>query len=172
MYVSRIFKSWRWSYRIPERKQLLKYTKANILYYGTYITSIYNIPWERLKFVDEAHFISKDLHRRRAIGLKGSRTHVVVKDGLINTSLSLTIMTSLSNTEQPIVCSARNNSNTEVDFAGFILYCIQDGHLQRGDLLVMDNASVHLGAGTIISVLYVCKEVGVRITFLPNIALS
>jgi len=94
MYVSRLFKKWRWSYKTPERKQILKYTKENISYYGTYITTAYCIPWDRLKFMDEGHFVSKDLHRKRAIGPKGTRSHTVVQDGL-NKSLSLTIMTTV-----------------------------------------------------------------------------
>jgi len=168
MYVSRLFKKWRWSYKTPERKQILKYTKENISYYGTYITTAYCIPWDRLKFMDEGHFVSKDLHRKRAIGPKGTRSHTVVQDGL-NKSLSLTIMTTLSNPNVPVVCSSpRAESNSEYDFADFVIYCLEYKHLTPGDILVIDNASVHLGTETTKMLVSICGIAQVRITFLPK----
>jgi hypothetical protein len=59
-FISRIFKSWRWSFKSasPEQ-QLLKYTQANIEYYIEFVNSIQSIPWRNLKFLDESHFKSK-----------------------------------------------------------------------------------------------------------------
>jgi len=166
MYVSRLFKSWRWSFKKPERKQILKYTKANLLYYGSYITSVNDINWNKLKFLDEAHFVSKDLHKVKAIGPKGERTHIVVNDGL-NTSCSITVLTSLSDPKKPLICTIRNDSNSQYDFNDFILYCIKYNHLQDGDYLILDNAAVHVGNDTTEFLLNICKMVNVKIVFLP-----
>ena len=61
MFVSRIFKKWRWSFKKPSYEQLNKYTQENILYYATYQHCIKEIPWYRLKFADESHFNSKGI---------------------------------------------------------------------------------------------------------------
>jgi hypothetical protein len=39
--------------------QLNKFTQENMLYYGEYALAIRLLPWERLKFADEASFSSK-----------------------------------------------------------------------------------------------------------------
>ena len=48
MYLSRIFRKWRWSFKKPTIKQIHKYRIDNIHYYGTFLTSITQIPWVRL----------------------------------------------------------------------------------------------------------------------------
>lgn len=57
--LSRIFKSWRWSFKKPDRYQYLKYRRENIERYVAYLAGIDDIPWIRLKFLDESKFISK-----------------------------------------------------------------------------------------------------------------
>ena len=75
MYVQRIFKSWRWSFKIADVRQLQKYpfflllwlsyfifwyniwyTPENISYYSLYIIQIVCYPYDCLKFLDEASY--------------------------------------------------------------------------------------------------------------------
>lgn len=58
-YVGVIFKSWRWSFKRPSIKQAHKYKASNILYYTDFCVGVGEIPWAKLKFLDEAHFRSK-----------------------------------------------------------------------------------------------------------------
>ena len=41
-------------------------------------------------------------------------------------------------------------------------------HLETGDHLVLDNASVHVGADTVDMIDALCKAAGIRIVFLPT----
>jgi len=56
--ICKIFKSWRWSFKKPHRKQFNKYKLENLTYYGEFLFSVQFIPWEKLKFCDESHFVS------------------------------------------------------------------------------------------------------------------
>jgi len=59
MWVSRVFKRWRWSFKKASYQQLQKYTNENIEYYKTFLEALQDIPWIKLKFADEGHFKSK-----------------------------------------------------------------------------------------------------------------
>ena len=62
-YVRRIFKSWRWSWKVPQYKQIAKYTNSNIDYYGNYLSWIHLQPtWLNVKFLDEVHFVHKGIY--------------------------------------------------------------------------------------------------------------
>lgn len=58
-YIARIFQGWKWTWKKPQRNQIQKYTANNISYYGIYLGWILGVPWNRLRFVDEAHCVSK-----------------------------------------------------------------------------------------------------------------
>lgn len=57
--LSRIFKSWHWSFKMAGVDQLNKYTPQNIAYYVGYVQEVAEIPWGKLKYIDESHFSSK-----------------------------------------------------------------------------------------------------------------
>ncbi len=59
-YIRRIFRSWKWSWKVPIYKQIAKYTIENISYYGNYLSWILNLPsWLNIKYLDEVHFKNK-----------------------------------------------------------------------------------------------------------------
>ncbi len=55
MFLSRIFKKWRWSFKRPSVKQWHKYKPENLIYYSKYVHAIKDIPWCKLKYFDETH---------------------------------------------------------------------------------------------------------------------
>jgi hypothetical protein len=55
-YVYRVFKSWRWSLKVPVRVHLHKYRPENLRLYLHYISAITWIDPSRLKFLDEATY--------------------------------------------------------------------------------------------------------------------
>lgn len=59
--VCRIFQAWCWSWKQPLFQQLNKYTAQNIAYYNIYLAAMLELDPFRVKFCDEAHFVSKDL---------------------------------------------------------------------------------------------------------------
>lgn len=58
-YLQQLFKKWRWSWKKPGKVQIQKYTHENMTYYIRWIVGIGDIPWKKLKFLDEAHCVSK-----------------------------------------------------------------------------------------------------------------
>lgn len=58
-WVSRLFKDWNWSWKVPTVVQLHKFTPDNISRYVNYVVYVAGISLERLKFVDEIHFVSR-----------------------------------------------------------------------------------------------------------------
>jgi hypothetical protein len=146
--------SWRFHYlqlillnllRVPVRFQTYKYTYQNLLYYAEYLTAIQDIPWTKLKFADEAHIVSVDLGHKSVLGLVGTRTYTKEKT-IHNASASLTILTTLDSiNDSPLVVDYRIASNTQWDFADFLLYCCEEGQLVDGDYIIVDNATIHSG---------------------------
>jgi hypothetical protein len=58
-----------WSWKIPVRFQLHKYTLHNLEQYLRYISAVQKLDIMRLRFIDEAHFVSKDLTNGKVLGL-------------------------------------------------------------------------------------------------------
>ena len=162
----RLLKLLGWSWRVPTRFQTNKYTYSNLLYYCAYIQTIQTIPFEKLKFVDEAHVVSKDFGNSRVLGLVGKRTYT--REKTINEpSASLTLLTSLID-EVPFFIDYRIQSNTQWNFADFLLLACKAGYLQDGDFLVMDNAAVHCGMDSYSVIKSILDTFGVKIIKLPT----
>jgi len=99
-FLGRIFKTWRWSWKVPVRFHHAKYSADNIDRYLNYILWIQDIPWYKLKFVDECHFVGRNLHKKNALGPINQRI-TVVKHAPLGESYSLTLLTSLSSSRFP-----------------------------------------------------------------------
>lgn len=146
------------------RSGVQKYSTRNLLRYFNYLDVVQLIPMEKLKFADESHIVSKNLTKRKVIGLKSHR--VYLRDATLHHAHALiTIMTSL--TGSPIVYSYREQNNTQWNFADFVLYCCKEGHLLPGDFLIVDNAAVHCrhdSSATLIDILEIWE---IHLIFLP-----
>lgn len=84
-----------------------------------------------------------DYRPRRALAPRG-KPAILVRPGLIPQPCSITLLTSL-NTESLFYWTVRYGSNTQFDFLESVKAMIDHGALKSGDILVMDNAAVHLG---------------------------
>jgi hypothetical protein len=62
-WLSGLIKSWGYSFKKVEYRQMNKFTDENMRYYATFIESMQHIPYKRLKFLDESHFKSKGKQR-------------------------------------------------------------------------------------------------------------
>jgi len=131
MFISRILRSWRWSWKIPVRFHLYKYTKDNIDRYMHWVHWIQDIPWDRLKFLDEAHFIGRKLYRNYCLAPIGQRV-VVPKADPLQESYSLTLLISLNKKPYPFIFNIRTESNNQVDFLQFVRQAIIMKQLVNG----------------------------------------
>jgi transposase len=75
-------------------------------------------------------------------------------------------MTTLSSSI-PVVIDLRQDSNTQFDFLRFLLYLIENKHLTAGDVLVCDNASVHVADETTDVILDLLDAYSICLLFLP-----
>jgi len=161
--ASHVLQTFGWSWKIPVRFQLQKYTPHNLHRYLDYVTALQTIDITKLRFLDEAHFVSKQLTTGKVLGLVNHRVWMK-QNTLHEKNGTLTILTSL--TQQPVVCTYTTANNTQFSFLDFVVQCCVDGDLNDGDFLVMDNAPVH--SSVLLEVLEVVLEVfGVTLVFLP-----
>ncbi len=139
--LKRILKKLRWSWRVPTKFQIFKYTPTNLMYYLEYLIAIQDVPLQNLKFADEAHLVSKNLTNRRVLGLVNHRTYTKERT-LHDPRASLSVMTSLD-PKVPVIVDYREKSNTQWDFTDFVYFCCIEGYLAADDFLIVDNAAVH-----------------------------
>src|SRR5690349_4104384 len=61
----------------------------------------------------------------------------------------------------------REESNTQWNFADFVLSAIANNHIRPGDYLIADNATVYHGSDTYEIIQLVLQSIGSRLIFLP-----
>jgi len=165
-YVRQIFKSWGWSWKKPSYKQIQKYTQKNLARYQAYTQWIAAQDLSKLKFMDEVHFVSKNVNQNKGLSPKGQNIILVQKEHFAE-SYSVSCLCSLTD-QDPTYITCRKNSNDQTDFFEFVLNCILHGRLQKGDTLLCDNASVHTGLETLESILLLLELYGISFQLLPS----
>jgi hypothetical protein len=151
-WLSNLIKLWGYSFKKVEYRQLNKFTPENMAYYTSFIALMQQIPFSRLKFLDESHFKSKgsekkfttlirftyqfileiDLNLRTGLSPIGVPLVANARAGL-DLSYSLALMTTLDlDAPNPVVIGLCQESNNQWDFGAFILNCIACGHLKEG----------------------------------------
>jgi len=162
--VARLLHKHRWSWKVPTRFQIQKYSAANLIRYLNYLQTVQQIPPSKLKFADESHLVSKDLTKRTVLGMKCTRVYVKEKT-LHEAHASLTVL--VSHSGAPITFDYREESNTQWNFTDFVLHCCITGALEAGDYLIVDNAAVHNGWDSMDIVQNILDVAGVSLIFLP-----
>jgi len=127
---------------------------------------VQGIPKEKLKFADESHIFSKDLCKKKVLGMVNTRVYVKERT-LHATRATLTILTTLVG-EEVIVFDYRENSNTQWNFSDFLLECCKCGALNEGDYLVVDNVTVYNAWDSNDVVDAIVETAGIRLLFLPT----
>jgi len=166
-YINKTLQIWDLHRKKPQVTHYNKYSPENIFYYSEYCLWVQQIPYEKLKFLDEAHFVHKDLATSSVIGEVGEPTFVVNNVDL-DYRVSLTVMTTLSNSTRTVVAQIREDSNTAIDFLRFLIYLLSTKHLTKGDYLVLDNAKVHCSEEILECMSDITRAAEVRIIFLPT----
>jgi len=164
--TSRVLKKIGWTWRVPTRFQIHKYTLNNIVRYTHYLTVVQGIQWKHLKFIDEAHVVSKQLTSRRVLGLKNSRTWTR-ESTIHHAHATLTLLTSLSTPSKPVRCAYTESTNTQWSFCDFVVACCVRKDLIAGDFLICDNAAIHGAEESQYLLTTVLQHYGVTLIYLP-----
>jgi hypothetical protein len=72
---------------------------------------------------------------------------VVIESSRLDLSLTLTILTTLTNLVLVIVYLESNN--TQHSFLDFVRYVCEYGYLVQGDIFIVDNGAIHCGEDTL-----------------------
>ena len=112
-----------------------------------------------------------DLVRSRGVSGRGEVITCVTGVGLSHT-IKVSLLTTLARAvgSSPVYVSMRDGgrANSQFDFLLFIIDCIQDGQLVQGDVLVLDNASIHTAQHIIVPLTTVLRAAGVTMWRLPT----
>jgi transposase len=166
-FALQIFKNWHWSWKKPAMQHVQTYTRENITYCTHWVVLIPHIPFTQLKFYDESHFVSRQLHHDLTISPIGVRPYLHDAANLAESFL-LTLLLDLSNKAIPFFIYLHTGSNTEFNFLTFIRAAVAAGWLQDRDFLIVDNATVHFSEGSRDELLRLLMDNSIQYLFLPT----
>jgi transposase len=133
---------WRWSWRKPSQHSLARYDAPNVQRWANYVQLIRFVDWRRLKFVDESHCVSSALLSTRICAPRG--VNVRVFDNFPNAArLNVILLTSIEHPNAPLFYTINDGTNDGFSFLQFVCDAVWSGYIGRGDIMVMDNSSVH-----------------------------
>ena len=135
--------------------------------YETFVAEIFSIePW-RLKYLDESTFDPRKF-KRKAWQRKNQKRQIPINRNLSSKSVTVTLLTSIDRRDDGVTIDVRVGTNDRYDFLKFILYCATKGVLCRGDVLVLDNASVHHAKDIHEYFLWILNEIGCFLLYMPT----
>lgn len=156
-----------WSSRVPVSFQIQKYTPDNLARYVQYLTWIQALPdLSIIKFADESHFTRKVYKGHRMWGMKNRKIYDTVED-LENTIGTLILFCGIDSMDEPIFVDYLENNNNQFTFAEALFKAISANFLKAGDILILDNASVHQGNDAWPFIQELLLVANVQIVFLP-----
>jgi len=164
-WVRLIFKKFGYSWKLPRYKQIQKFTAENMEYYLAFLFWITKQDVSKFKYMDEVHFGAFDLSRNRVLGRRGEPV-CLLRSERIDVRYSASCLVSLT-TPDPLYVALRQESNNAMDFLKFIVDVVDEGFLEAGDTLILDNAPVHKAKDILPILQTVLDELGIRIVFLP-----
>ena len=114
-----------------------------------------------------------ELVRRRGISGRGDVINSVSSYNLSET-IKVSLLTSLFHPSHPFHVDMRrgDRANDQFDFLLFITRCISTNLLIRGDVLVLDNASIHKADNILLPLHMLLNTAGITMWFLPTYSLN
>ena len=70
--------------------------------------------------------------------------------------------------DEPLYASLRSDANNQYTFLEFVVGALERRKLVRGDVLVLDNATVHHGNEIFRALVLLLEAAGVQLVFLPK----
>jgi len=166
MSTSRLLKSWKWSWKVPSYVQINKFTQENMDYYFHYVNWVVRQNPSKLKFIDESHILPKGLRKSKALAMVNQRVWLKAQD-LNQKHCSITLMSSIVH-DPPFLFDIREESNTSVDFVSFVVTALSKRFINPGDVLILDNASVHKDSSNVPVLMHLLRYFNIWISYLPT----
>jgi hypothetical protein len=108
--------------------------------------------------------------RVRGLSSVGSPIACVTGGGLSHT-IKVSLLTCVVPGVSPVFVCFRDGvgrANSQFDFLLFVIECLLGGWLVQGDVLVLDNASIHKAQHILLPLSFLLRAAGVRMWMLPT----
>lgn len=172
-WVRRVLKRWGWSRKSVQYWSPNKFSSANIRHYVRHVVWI--LQWvlanslRGLHYADAASFEDKALQVNHGYAERGRRIQLQGPQRHDRHSWTCFVMTDLRNRNRGfVVSSIKDGSNTATDFFRFVIWAVGTSVLRPGDVLVVDNASIHTARSMLRPLLVILRFFAVRLIFLPT----
>jgi len=159
-WISVLLKSWGLTFKKPEVRNINKFSSENIHYWMFFTTWVLNKNVLKLKYLDEVHFEPKSLRLQRGLSPRGSKIVWTNREHLSERYSSILITIPAGN---PSIFVPTQHS-----FLDFIFQSIRDGALCNGDILLMDNSSIHFAKDIHNTLMAMLTSQNIRLEFLPQ----
>ena len=155
-------------FRRPNLVPFDKYRPDNYLKMLDYLEIIERIDPSRIKFGDEKHLKGQDLYNRKV--RRDPITGVIpptFTNGDFRNTYAVTGFCGIDRYSSPVRYNIHEEKNGADEFALQLEMAIASGFFRPGDVLVLDNASIHNGGDNSNLEEWLYDTVGVLLVFLP-----
>ena len=146
-----------------------KWKPENVERAQEFIQLIYQVDPFRLKFCDEAHLKSERLYTKngRRCPVTGVLEPVIVGSDFRN-AYSITGFCGIAPDTPPFKFVMHKGTNDAQKFVDYVLNAVVTGFLRGGDVLVMDNATIHTGGDSAALEDVLIDDHQIHVLFLPT----
>lgn len=165
-FISRQFKQWNLTFKNIKYWHVTKYTVENLQRSLELIQLVHTIQHSRLVWMDEISFCNIECLRKKGWALAGRRLEITAN---ISRDDSLSVIAFLrSDANKPMYLATHKHTNNQWDIATAFISAIQDGFLKRGDIVILDNASIHMAQDSRVILNHIFNLAGIQLSFLPT----
>ena len=145
-----------------------KFRPENMFRAVEYLYLISRVDPSRIKFGDEKSLKGKEVFNRkvRRNPLTGEVPPLFTTPDLTNT-YSLTGFCGIDKRSTAVWCSIHDDTNDAAEFALQVELALQSGFFRRGDIIVLDNAKIHIGGENTVLEDWLWNNFGIFALFLP-----
>jgi transposase len=148
-----------------------KFRVENIVRYMEFRMVLERLP-DRTKFhwLDEKHLLNRDVEaqRVRADPLSGYIPCIFVNGDFRDAYNLIAIISGCPTKERPVAYAIGRENGTAASFLVFIQFLLLNSWFERGDILIMDNASIHTGGEADIVEDMLWHAMEVLVVYLPT----
>jgi transposase len=159
------------SFRKPNLVPKDKFRQENIVRYMEFRMVLEQLPIHtKFHWLDEKHMLNKDVEptKVRADPLTGYIPCIYV-NGDFRDSYNLFAIISVNPQKiRPVAYSLGRDNGNAASFCAFVEFLLLNNWFERGDVLIMDNASIHTGAEADIVENLLWHVMQVLVVFLPT----
>ena len=135
--------------------------------YKKFVEKILRTEPSHLKYLDESTYDPRKFNTKAWLP-KRSKNQLSIDRSIGGKSVIVTILTSVDDRDDEVTLDIRVNTNNQYNFLDFILSCVNKQVLRSGDVIVLDNASIHRAKEIRVYLFKLLRSVGCSILYMPT----